>query len=301
LALVGLSCACSFEAPVASPAPNVRRAPELVLPSHFDLAVRVDVARLRTELGAELSARALLEGLLDARTPRSALFADTLARADLLLFGLELGPGLGGPRTWAVRGSFASLDVRAYTDPRWRPLERAGTLAFESEVLTPEATATRLYRFGEDLLFFAPPSEGAAIERLFTAPAEPSALAPPERGFVSLAVRPSAFVSAYLKRYPGLGGYLVAARSASAFAEPAPEGLRLRLELGFDGPEPAEGAREVLAALLEKLAASPCAFGLVAAAADMQRLDGSLGIGADLDRTQAGALYGCVLHGTCCP
>jgi hypothetical protein len=305
-ALSGLALACAvLPACVAEPVPQVRPAPGplqpfAALPARFDLVLRLDLERLRNELGGPLLRRVLLATLLsDADTPANALLGAALERADLSLIGVELGPSLASAdKVVALRGHFSSIDL----GPHWAPVsaEESAIEAFDCDLSQARGALTRLYRLEDELVVFAPRSQAAEVERRL-ARGGPEGLHPPDRGVVSLALRPAAFVASYLGRYPRLASFLGSARAASAYADPDSSGLAAALEIEFESSAAAAEASEVFTQLLREIGARGCALGDLASATTSAYTERVVSLEAKVDRSRVGRLYGCLLNGACCP
>jgi hypothetical protein len=300
-----LATACGVSACVQERPPSVRPAPgslvpSAALPDSSELVLRLDLERLRGELGPELLRRVLVATLVsEADAPASTLLAAAVDRADLGLLGLELGPSLASSdKVLVLRGHFASLEPGA----RWSPLspDQGALEAFDADVPDSAGAFTRAYRLEDELVVLAPRAEASAIERRL-AGAGRDGLHPPDRGVLSLALRPEAFVARYLGRYPTLGGYLSRARAARAYADPDSSGLRALVELDFASTEAAAEAREVFARLLSGIGAKGCAFGDLARVTKATHSELTVSLEARVERASVGALYGCLLNGVCCP
>ncbi|MET0410836.1 MAG: hypothetical protein ABW217_06050 [Polyangiaceae bacterium] len=300
LASSAVVAACVQERP-----PSVRAAPGALVPSaalpdSADLVLRLDLERLRGELGPELLRRVLVATLVsEADAPANTLLAAAVDRADLGWLGFELGSSLASSsKVLVLRGHFASLDPGA----RWSPLsaDQGSLEAFDADVPDSPGGFTRAYRLEDELVVLAPRAQAGAIERRL-AGAGREGLHPPDRGVLSLAVRPEAFVASYLGRYPTLGGYLSAARAARAYADPDSSGLRALVELDFASNEAAAEASEVFAQLLSGIGAKGCAFGDLARVTKATHNELTVSLEARVERASVGALYGCVLNGACCP
>lgn len=300
LATIGAAGACVSERP-----PSVRPAPgplspSAALPDSSDLVLRLDLERLRGELGAELLRRVLVATLVnDADAPSNNLLAAAVDRADLGLLGLELGSSLtSSSKVVVLRGHFGSLDP----DAHWSPLspDQSALEAFDADAADSAGALTRAYRLDDELFVLAPRTEATAIERGL-AGAGREGLYPPDRGLLSLALRPQAFVETFLGRYPTLGGYLSGARAARAYADPDSSGLRAQVELEFSSNESAAEASEVFAQLLRGIGAKGCAFGDLARVTTATHSERTVSLQASVPRASVGGLYGCLLTGACCP
>jgi hypothetical protein len=294
----GLGSCASDRPPSTAPVPGPL-APSAVLPASSDLVLRLDLERLRRELGGELLRRVVVTTLVGEDAPSSALLGAAVERADLGLVGLELGTSLASAsKVVVLRGHFGGLDP----GPHWSPLspEEAALEAFDADTPDAAGALTRAYRLADELVVLAPRAEAGAIERRL-AGGGPDGLHPPDRGVLSLALSPEAFVARYLGRYPTLGGYLSAARAARAYADPDSSGLRAELELEFASSEAAAEASDVFTQLLRGISAKGCALGDLAQATRTTYTERTVSLEASVERERVSGLYGCLLNGTCCP
>jgi hypothetical protein len=290
---------------VPEPAPRARPAPGPLLPSaalprRFDLVVRLDLERLRSEIGADLLRRLLLTTLVsEIDAPENSLLGAALDRTDLSLFGFELGPNLmSTDKVLALRGHFGGIDP----GPHWSAVspEQSALEAFDADIPESPGALTRVYRLEDELVVFAARAQAAEIERRL-ARGTPEGLHPPDRGVVSLALRPAAFVSNYLGRYPRLGSFLAPARTASAYADPDSSGLAAVVEIEFETSAAAAEANGVFSQLLREIGATRCALGDLAAATTSTTSERVVSLEAKVDRPGVGRLYDCLLNGACCP
>ena len=245
LAALGVGCGPKSVAPPPA-APHVTLAGELI-PSDLDVALRLDLGRVKAALGASalsaLAGQVLARGKADqtasggAAATADALVVSALLEADLVYLGYRPS-ALGAPldRVLALQGHFTQLmhppsgftaatdlggDVR-YWDAKSPPM-RGGV--------------ARIYALGERTRAFVSEAEIDAVERSLAGFGTGKRLEPPEEGTLSLAARPW-----LLERLVGQGSLrelLGGAKSLHAVADLESDGVRLKAELLLEGPDQA--------------------------------------------------------------
>jgi hypothetical protein len=274
------------------------------LPRDLDLAVRLNVRLLASELGEALAQRLLLETLAGAHAASdSPWLARALAQSELLWLGLRAGASLAAAeKVLILRGHFANLlPPTAISGSEWTAAAQSTGRPHWSRDGSPPGAFTRLYSAGEELLVLASAAEAPGLERLLEQGREdPASLRPPERGVVSAAARPARLRELYLDPYPQLAARLTGFRLLQAYVEPGATELALELELGFETPEQALSAADVFEKLRQELQRRPCALGVLAQAAHISTFERRLSLLAQLRPEQVDGLEACVLAGRCC-
>lgn len=290
-------CALSFTACGSEPSARAPRAPDpaMLLPRDADVVVRVDLARVRQELGAELTRSVSLTWLSEqAEQGAGALLGAALDRATLAWLALDLDGGGAPRRALLLRGHFATLDPEAAGFRASAPTR--GLRSFELASGPHGGGAlVRLHRVGDESAVFTD-REGLREPKL----TREAPLWPPDRGVISVAWSPR-IVMGELERFPRIASYLGSAEAALAYADPSSTGLELQVELTYAEVEAAEAARQVVGGLLAALATNECAPGELARASSSARLDRVVSVEAHVDRERVARLYDCVLGGACCP
>jgi hypothetical protein len=255
---LGALCVACGPKPLPPPPspPRAASAAELI-PADLDVVVRVDLARVKSSIGAVglsvLAGRALAHG--DPATPvgtgssADQLLVSSLLEADTVYLGYRPSAAFVPlDRVLAVQGRFTPLngpptgfsraidlggDVR-YWDARQPP--------------TREGVA-RIYVIADRLRAFVSEAELDSVERSLTGAISPRRLEPPEEGTLSLAARP-----ALLGRLAGRGRLrelLEGGKALRAVLDLESHGLRAKAELTLESPEEARelaGAAELVLA-----------------------------------------------------
>jgi hypothetical protein len=278
----------------------------LPLPASTALAVRVDLASLRAELGDTLARQLLLDAVSLGESPSaSKLLERSLERASLMWLAVTgAGPLTDAGKVLLVRGHFESLDPSG--EQRGWKRQPSGLDALE----VPDAEQhpsgyVRLYRLsGDDLLVWAPRGELVEVERALVArraarPTEPG-LEPPERGTLSVAARPEPLLGLYERRYPELVERFRGLRQVEAFAEPTAGTWRADVFLDFATPEQATAASGVVERLKVALTQRSCAIGVVARVLSVTTFERNLRLQAWLEGADLESVRSCVLGSGCC-
>jgi hypothetical protein len=281
-------------APLATP-------PQPALPADLDVALRVNVDLLTTELGESVARRLLVDAVTAPDEADTSLLERALTRADLLWLGFRSGGSLDtAEKVLILRGHFSDvLPDHGAPAAGWRASSPG--LAFPhflSDATRPGALA-RLYPRGEELLIWSTAAEGQSVEQVLERGSDPSSLRPPERGAVSAAAR-SERLRIYLDHYPQLAEHFAGVQLLQAYVDPSAAELDLELELRFETPAQALGARDVVDKLRQGLARQPCAVGVVAQVANVSVFERSLRVLARLQPEQVGGVEACVISGKCC-
>lgn len=246
---LALAAACGPERVPAPEAP----APSLVdpgdaIPGDLDVAVRVDLARVRQVVGAELF-ESVRGRVASARTGADAggerLLADALAASDTVWIAFR--PGLAPDLTDNVlilRGNFARIDPRSYgAEPRWRRPQDlgGGWRLYERDTPRARTLPARLYARDDSILVFVSTAEIDSVERSLERRMGDARVEPAAEGVVSVEARAPALAELLLARAPAAARLLRRGSKLSAHADLSATGLRAELELELDS---AEGARE---------------------------------------------------------
>lgn len=296
-ATLALACAGADAAPSRPKAPIRALAPELPLPDGLDVAVRVDVPALSSELGQAPARQFLLDALSLGASERAAqLLGRSLERTALLWFGLPVSNEPAPPSSVLVlRGHFADLAAM----PGWSRRD-SGVEQLELDP-AEDAGYARVYRLpGDEQLLWAPSAELPRVERALAGDVDGEPLRPPERGAVSVAARPEGVLERAGARYPELTERFRGVQRIEAFAEPTAGLWRADLTLDFASAEQAADASEVLERLRQALAQRGCAVGAVARALAVTRFESDVRVQTVLIGPELDAVKACVLGDGCC-
>ncbi len=217
-----------------------------LLPADLDLVVRVDLAKIRTDLGKAAAIELMNEALTQSNV-RGAARA-ILVEADVVWVGLRVedlehgdhvmvaerarratagsdddppgeaadttgseragGEGTGGERT----GAGDEAAVR-----HWKPdpaTWKASTTRVPSirryvrATATPRAEAARLFTVGDEAVVFVSPVEEHSVERLLLKGPDPERGEPRARGLVSVDLRAPRLSAALARRHRAIGGLI---------------------------------------------------------------------------------------------
>lgn len=298
-ALFALTCAPASIRPMP-PGRVASQAPADLLPADLDVALRVDVTRLASDLGAPLASDVIVDVVLDrADAAVAAWLAEAMGRADVAWLGMRVdADAQTAEKVVIARGRFADR-AGAPAGFRWvepadgsRPhylREGAGAGAFQ-----------HIHALDERLLVLATSRE---IDPLLDAAARDSSalsLRAPERGAVSAAARAPALSRMYLQGFPKLAERLAGAEHVAGYAEPRAVNVDVELEITFAAAEQASGSSEVLLALIERLGEQPCAIGRAARLARVEAFERSVRIRAEFVEPVVQGLKACAFAGECC-
>jgi hypothetical protein len=264
LVAAALALSCGAEVPPPS-APTPPRAPRVVrrieagdlLPADLDLVVRVDLARMRAELGAaaasELAARALVEGGDGgARDAGSAARDAALAAADVAWIAVRAGAAASGDRVVIAEGRAA----RAALDPAL--FERLPSPTAELEVLAPRgeprrAGVGRVIAIGARALAFVSPVEVPAVERVLRDGPDEGRGDPPAEGVVSFDYRAAPLPPELAERYPSIGGILAGVERVRGLVSVGDRSVRLEADVVAKDAAAADRALRFLRALRDNV------------------------------------------------
>lgn len=237
-------------APPASPGPSMG-SPADAIPGELDVALRVDLEKIRDVLGetafAELTKRGFGAGASgDAASER--LLADAFAQSDSVWIALR--PGARAELTDSVtilRGHFARIDPRSYSaSPPWQPAIDlgGGWRRYDREAPPSRAAPARIYAKGDEALVLVSTASLDSVERRLEQGADDPHLEPAEKGVLSLQARGEALRSALVDRAPAAARFLGRAQRLSVVADLDSIGLNAEIELTFDREDLAKQAAE---------------------------------------------------------
>ena len=308
-ALVALSCSslslgcapAGVRPTTPAPARAASEAPADLLPPDLDAAFRIDVARLAGELGAPLASDVIVDLVADRADDAAAVWlAEAMGRAEVAWLGMRLVADLRAvEKVLIARGRFAGWHARAPAGFRWVEPADGSRAHYLCEGAAAGAFE-RIHALDDRLLVLATSAEMDPLLRSPALAASAGSLRPPERGAVSAAARGPELRQMYLQAFPKLAERLGGAEYVAGYVEPHATNLDLELEITFAGAEQARGGREVLLALLERLAEQPCAVGQAAGMARVEAFERSVRIRAELAEPIVQGLKACAFTGECC-
>jgi hypothetical protein len=252
LALSLAACAGSERIPPpATPPPSVA-SPTDAIPGELDLALRIDLARMRAVLGE----RALTE-LADKGWPEGASgdpgserwLAGAMAHADTIWIALR--PAARAELTDSVtilRGRFSGFDPRAGASSPWQSAIDlgGGWRRYDRTAPPSRAAPARIYARGDELLVLVSSASLDSAERQIELRSSDPHLEPAGKGVISLEARGRALRDALAERSPSVARFLARAERLRANADLDTFGLSAELELTLETASDAKTAADAL-------------------------------------------------------
>jgi hypothetical protein len=244
-AVASAALGCSASRPPPPRAPAVATAND-ALPPDLDLVVRVDLARVRTALGAgglALLRRGASTAL--AVDASSELLGSALEQSDTALVALrpELIPG-ETDNVLVLEGRFAELDVerRLRAGGFSAPIDLGGDVRrFDHPGTLGRSAAARVYAFGNERLIFVSIAEIDSVEAVVERGLAPNSLKPKASGVLGFAVRLRGLRTGLAAQYPLIATALGDAVHLEGSVESTETGLKL--EVSIELPDPADASR----------------------------------------------------------
>jgi len=308
LILFALLAGCGGPAripPPSTPAPTLR-GPEDAIPGDLDIAIRIDLGRIRAVLGSSTFERlrdsALGEGESgDAATNR--LMTDALARSNAVWIAFRPGsrPELTDSVT-VLRGDFKGLDPHAVGgEPAWQlPLDLgADWRRWDRTKPKLRSAPARVYARGDEILVFVSEAALDSVERRLEDGVDDPHVAPAQQGLLSLDARARSLRELVLDRSPTLGRLLAHADRVRLSADLESLGLKAELSVRM---ETETAARETAEALGELAAAVQSGEGLAArvvAGLHIEAVGNEVVARLSLQPEVLAGLIGCVGGGSC--
>jgi hypothetical protein len=247
LALAG---GCGAEVPAKSPRKKLRKGEHLdpaeLFPADLDLVVRVDLGRMRSQLGPAADA---LQARAEAETDER-IVTRALERARVAWIGLRLADLDTGDRLLVVEGDVGDLrpDPALYNvgDP-----VADGVTSFDRRGRVRRAQTARILHFGERAIAFVSPAEVDSVARVIEHGPDQHRRDPPAEGIVSADLRPRRLPPSLERRFPSIGAVIRGVTRARASAVMEDVSLRLEAEIQAMSVAAAERVEELLGALRE--------------------------------------------------
>jgi hypothetical protein len=297
-ALLGVLAACAPERipPPSAPRPVLER-PAEAIPADLDLVVRIDFARVKNALGAELL-RSLAEQTPPAGDAASEkLLVDAIARADTIWVALRPASDLeASDNVIVLRGRFSDLDPLKYGgEPRWRgPVDLgAAVRRYERPAPALRSAPARIYVRLPDLMVFASAAEIDSVERVIEEGADDPRLDPPEKGALALEGRIGRLSESIAERSPAAARLLAPARRLRAYVDLEASGIQGELELEFELEEQARRAADATALFARALAESGGTASRIVGALRVEAVGSTLVVGVGLGAEQLAELLAC--------
>ncbi len=249
---LAFTAACGPEVP--APKAPVRGKREILDPAEFfpadlDLVVRVDLGRMRAQLGP--LADVLAERALAESAGEEALVSLAIARAKVVWIGLRAADAEAGDRVLVVEGDVEDLrpDPRTFrpVDPpisdEIRSWERTGPLR--------RAATARIHAFAGRVIAFVTPIEVDSVDRILAKGPDARRRDPSAEGLISVDLRARRLPPSLERRFPSIASIIGGLDRARATAAMVGESLRVDAEITAVSGPAASKAEGLLSALRE--------------------------------------------------
>jgi hypothetical protein len=291
-------CGAERIPPPSTPAPGLA-SPAQAIPGDLDVALRLDLHRMRDALGpaavAALERRA--PGRAGAEAGNARLIAQAFKHADTVWIALR-------PEARAelmdnvivLEGSFAGLDPQSFpTRPRWGPpVDLGADWRLYSRARPPNRAApARIYVHSDSLLVFVSTAEIDSAKRAIEQHAGDEHMEPEAKGAMSIAARLPPLAGLIASRSPAAARLLGRGTKLSADADLGARGLDAELDVDFDSADHARSAADAAGLLAKGVAGEGGATAAVARALHIESVGKSLVVQVKLTREQLARLTAC--------
>jgi hypothetical protein len=252
--LAAAAASCGREVPAGGipvqsqprPAQIVRRMdPAELFPGDLDLVVRIDMARIRSQLGPtaieSLPERALPDAAKDLVTP-------AIRRSNVVWFGLRLGDVEAGDRVVVVEGNLEDL----MPDPaRFKRVDATnGDLAvFDRIGPLRRSDTAQIIALGSRALVFVSAVEKPSVARVLREGPDPERREPEATGLISFDLRAGRLPPFLERRFPSIGSILAGLHHAKGTAVLVDQGLQFEALIAGRSNEDAARALKFLTAV----------------------------------------------------
>jgi hypothetical protein len=197
--------------------------PADLFPADLDLVVRVDMARMRSQLGPDVIERLPASALPDAARD---LVTPAIRRANVVWFGLRLGDIEAGDRVVVVEGHVDDLEPDS---ARFRRVESASTDVTVFDRIGPlkRSDTAQIIAFGSRALAFVSAVEKPSVDRVLRDGPDPQRGEPEATGLVSFDLRAGRLPPTLERRFPSIGSIVAGLRHAKGTAVLGDQGLHL--------------------------------------------------------------------------
>jgi hypothetical protein len=235
--------------------PRVERVldPTDVFPADLDVVVRVDVGRMRSDIGQaaadELSRRAFAD-------PSEEELRQALGCAEVVWIATRAADIDAGDRVVVVEGRSCMPDLLA---ARWKQVRSAnGKLRiFDRTAEAPRSGTARIMNLGNRATAFVSSVELDSVRRVIVAGPDPKRGNPTAEGLVSFDLRVGRLPPALEKKYPSIGAVLAGVERVRGSARLVDEGMTIDAQVVGATAAGAERAARFLEALRDSLAETP--------------------------------------------
>jgi len=308
LAALLLACAvgCAERRVVAPPPAPAALSPEDAIPGDLDVALRLDVARMRQALGDAVM-NALRQRATESAAGDSAeqrLIADLLASADTVWIALR--PESESQLTDNVvvfEGEFAGFEPSAGgAQAGWKlPLDLGGGWRLYERPQPPVRSApARIYVRADEIVVLVSTAEIDSVERALEQRAGDAHLQPARRGVISIEARPQPLARQLQGRAEAVVRLLARASRLRAHVDLDAAGLSAELELVLQSAHHAEEVASAAALLAQVMAREDGPAAHVAQRLQIEVVGKATVLRLQLDRAALQRLMDCASGGTPC-
>ncbi|MRG95219.1 hypothetical protein [Polyangium spumosum] len=251
---LGSAAACGGEVP-APKSPRKRKGkresldPAELFPADLDLVVRVDLGRMRAQLGP--LAEVLSARVEDESGGEEAIVSLAITRAKVVWIGLRAADAEAGDRVLVVEGDVEDVrpdpGIFRLVDPPIaddvRTWERRGPLG--------RATTARIHAFGTRMIMFVTPVEADSVARVLEEGPDDRRRDPAAEGLVSVDLRARRLPPSLERRFPSIASIIGGLDRARASAVMVGDALRIDAEITAGTGQAAGKAENLLRALRE--------------------------------------------------
>lgn len=224
-----------------------------LIPADLDLVVRVDLAKVRSDLGPEASAE-LVTGALDSAKV-SAVARETLAEAEVIWLGLRIADLDSGDHVMVAtrkRKRAADGQPQKLIEPATKSWTKSGTSVpsisrFVRTSPSRRADTARIFTVADTAAVFVSPVEEYSVERLLRMGPDPSRGEPTARGLLSLDLRAPRLSRTMSKKYPALTKLVRSVTRVRAAVDLFGDALELEGTIRCDSPAAAKRVKQYLA------------------------------------------------------
>jgi hypothetical protein len=235
--------------------PRVERVldPTDVFPADLDVVVRVDVGRMRSDIG-QAAAEALSRRAFSDTSEEE--LGEALGCAEVVWVATRAADLDAGDRVVVVEGRSCMPDLLA---ARWRRVRSAnGKLRiFDRTSEAPRAGTARIMNLGNRATAFVSAVELDSVRRVLDEGPDPKRGNPTAEGLVSFDLRAGRLPPALEKKYPSIGAVLAGIDRVRGSARLVDEGVKIDAEVLGATAASAERAARFLEAMRDSLSETP--------------------------------------------
>jgi hypothetical protein len=250
LALALSACGAAKPKPGAGPRGAVldrRVDPTDVMPADLDLVLRIDIGRMRSQIGP--SAAAVFSSRAAAGDD---LLRAAIACAEVVWVGVHAGEFDSGDHVVVVEGRDCTPDL---PERAWRRVASANRRVriYDRSGLAPRGGTARVMTLGDRATAFVSPVELDAVQRVIADGPDAKRRSPVAEGVVAADLRAGRLPPSLEKKYPSIGAIVAGLDRVRATAVVVDEGVQIDAQITSPTAKGAEKALRFLTALRDNL------------------------------------------------